>query len=472
MPAAWWLILFVILATAVFVRRMVHLLRILALGRNENRMDQISTRAGLFLKEVMGQSRMIQGDSIINWAHPLIFWGFCCFVIASALMFAGGMLDPFLPLGWHVPQIEEIPILGTVVDLFAVLVIIGLIASSIRRYIVSPPGLQRTRDATIVVCLIAGLMVTFLLSEAGVRSAEASGESTAGWGQTWVPAGALTGDLLLSAGVTPATLVSIGNVAWWIHIFILLFFLVYLPYSKHMHLIWAPFAVFFAELPAHKGVLGSPDVAEGAETDPDEAKVASQLGTFTWRQLLNAYTCAECGRCERTCPAAESGAQLSPRAIIHDLKEFVLRDGLATVRNGHSAAATNGNRLIGGRIKPEALWACTSCYACEETCPVRNEHVPLIVEMRCKLVEQGDLDANLQDTLMSLQRYGNSQGKSPRKRFEWAKEFPSRSPMLERDLSRHCGSSAITPPIIPHRPESPAWSPRSFKPSTSTSDVS
>ena len=159
--------LLVAIASAVFAWRMFCLLRVLTRGRWENRLDHPVERLGMFIKEVMLQSRMWTGESIINWAHPLIFWGFCCFVAASALMFTGGMLDPFLPTGWHVPQAEEIPLLGTIVDVFAVLVFVALVASSIRRYILTPPGLQRTWDASIVVSLIAALMVTFLFAEAG-----------------------------------------------------------------------------------------------------------------------------------------------------------------------------------------------------------------------------------------------------------------------------------------------------------------
>ena len=205
---------------------------------------------------------MWAGDSIINWAHPLIFWGFCCFVVASALMFLGGMLDPFLPPSLSIPQAEQVPVLGTIVDLFAVLVLIGLTASSYRRYVLAPEGLQRTRDATIVVSLIAGLMVTFLLAEAGGYAKESLGEGAGqeppGWSQTWLPAGTVTAKLLLGLGVSKQALVSWGVVSWWIHLLILLFFLVYLPYSKHMHLLWSPFAVFFGELPGQKGVLGPP----------------------------------------------------------------------------------------------------------------------------------------------------------------------------------------------------------------------
>jgi Fe-S oxidoreductase len=140
--------------------------------------------------------------------------------------------------------------------------------------------------------------------------------------------------------------------------------------------------------------------------------------------LLNAYACAECGRCERVCPANASGAPLSPREIIHDLKGFVLSRPAAR----SPAQAGNGNgkakEFIGGIVTPEVLWACTTCYACVERCPVRNEHVALIVQMRRKLIEEGRIDETLQDTLQSVQRYGNSQGKSPRKRLDWAKDLP------------------------------------------------
>ena len=416
-----WLILLTLIANAIFARRVYHLLSVLAQGRRENRLDKIGVRIGMFVKEVLLQSRMLAGDSIINWAHPLTFWGFCGFVIASALMFTGGMLDPFLPHGMSIPQAEQIPILGTIVDLFAVLVLVALAASSFRRYILAPPGLQRTWDATIVVFLIAALMVTFLVTEAGGYVEEsalaAAGQEADGWSQTWLPMGIVTAKVLLGLGVSEESLKSAGLASWWIHMSILLFFLIYLPYSKHMHLLWTPFAVFFGELPDKKGALTLPP-----DADPDAPAPETPLGVFTWRQLLNAYTCAECGRCERACPAVASGEKLSPRKIVHDLKEYVLNEGLAFGRDGASGA-NGGRKLVGDIVEPEALWACATCFACVDKCPVRNEHVPLIVEMRRKLVEEGNLDASLQETLMSLQRYGNSQGKSPRKRFEWAKDL-------------------------------------------------
>lgn len=410
-----WLAVLLVAATVLFARRMTQLIRILCLGRKENRFNLLGQRTATFVREVLFQSRMLKGESIINWAHPLIFWGFCLFVLASALLFIGGITAPWL----HIPQAEEIPVLGTLIDLFAVVVLVGLIASSIRRYILTPPGLQKTMDATIVVSLIAALMVTYLLAEAGGHAkqlaAAAAGQPEAGGGQTWLPFGNLTAQILFALGMQKESVVTLGIWSWWIHVLILLFFLVYLPYSKHMHLLWTPVAVFFAELP-EKGTLAA--AVEESEKEPK-----TPLSQFTWRMLMNAYACAECGRCERVCPASASGSKLSPRQIVHELKHFVLHEGMDALRGRH--ANGEAKEFVGGDLSPEMLWGCATCHACVDKCPVRNEHVSLIVEMRRKLVEEGKIDANMQETLLSLQRYGNSQVKAPRKRMEWAKDLPT-----------------------------------------------
>jgi Fe-S oxidoreductase len=409
-----WLAILLALATALFVRRMIQLVRILTLGRKEDRFHHLGLRAATFLREVLFQRRMLKGEAIINWAHPLVFWGFCTFVIASALLFVGGIAAPWA----RIPQAEQIPVVGTLVDLFAVAVLIGLIASSIRRYLLTPPGLQRTVDATVVVSLIALLMITYLLAEAGGWAGDAlirgAHQPEQGWAQAWLPAGSAVGQVLAAAGAHKETIVGVGIRAWWLHALILLFFLVYLPYSKHMHLIWAPLAVFCAELP-QKGML--PPAAEPSGKGPE-----TPLSQFTWRMLLNAYACAECGRCERVCPASASGSKLSPRQILHDLKHFVLREGLAAVR--HRPTDGKSGEFVGEVVGPEVLWGCATCHACVDRCPVRNEHIPLIVAMRTKLLERGQVDPTLQETLLSFQRYGNSQVKSPRKRLEWAKDLP------------------------------------------------
>ena len=404
-----WLRILFALAIVILTWRLITLLRVLRLGRSENRLDHLGRRLWTFLREVVGQTRMFR-EPIIGWAHPMIFWGACLFVTASFVAVVGGMFPK-----WGIPQLEQVPVLGTIVDVFAALILVGIVAAAVRRYIMAPQGLSRTADASLILVLITGLMVTFLVAEAGARLHET---------EVAQPVGAATLWLMRAAGMSDGAVAGTAVVARWLHAFIFLSFMTYIPFSKHMHLLWAPFGVFLAELP-HKGTL-PPAPEEDADGHP--------LSKLTWRMLLNAYSCAECGRCERSCPAAASGSALSPKDLLHDLRAYLLKTGPSLL--GRKAATNgaekgngdgNGNgevKLIGDVIKPAALWGCTTCYACMERCPVRNEHVPLITQMRRQFLEEGELDAGLQDALVSLQRYGNSQGKSPRKRFEWAKDLP------------------------------------------------
>ena len=245
---------------------------------------------------------------------------------------------------------------------------------------------------------------------------------------------------------------------WWIHVFILLFFLVYLPYSKHMHLIWAPFAVFFAELP-RQGDAARPAARRSRARSRRRRLATVHLAAVAECLYLCRVRALRAGRA-RPRPAGPSSR---PRQIVHDLKEFVLGEGIAAVRAA-GRPATAGKEFIGGMVEPEALWACTTCYACVDKCPVRNEHVPLIVEMRRKLVEQGKLDATLQETLMSLQRYGNSQAQVASQAVRLGQgpaRAASRTP--RRSRSRRSGSWATTPRSTPRRCGSRAWWPWSSR---------
>jgi len=398
-PLPGWLILWValLLAVGLFARRGWFLLQLLRLGGWENRFDRLPERVKRVLIYVGAQLRLLD-EPLVGIPHVLIFYGFVVFVISTSGMILQGLLPNV-----HLPSVEENRYLAPVVDIFAVLVLGGLAVSSFRRFVLRPAGLQQTRDATVVNILIASLMVTYVLVEA-FRLIALPTE-----GGIWLPAGRWVAGLVGNSEFLRAGAVSFHHLFWWMHVLIVLGFLVYLPYSKHMHLLAAPFSIFFSQLdppgrlaaPAHADKLG-----------------AENLHEFSWRQLLSGFACAECGRCERVCPSHLSGEPCSPRELVHNLKEQLLRYGPALLNKARPADEREPS-MLGGLTAPAALWTCTTCMACAERCPVLNEHLSIVVNMRRCLVERGEVDPHMEEALRNLARYGNSFGQSERKRAVW-----------------------------------------------------
>jgi len=391
-----WLLLWVLtgIAFVLFGLRVVRLVRVLLKGRPELRWDRIPRRLWAFVANVFVQKRLLQ-QPVIGVAHLVIFWAFVFFATGFWWSLVRGLL-PFLPI----PYADDVVWMAVPMEVFAVLALLSLLVAAVRRYVFTPAGLERTRDATTVLTLITLLLVTFLAGQgAKVLSGEQAG--------AWSPAGAVVGGWYAGLGIGPDGASGLYLSMWWAHMATVLGFLAYLPYSKHAHLLFAPFGVFFTSFRA--GEM------------PAESEGASRLEDFTWRQLFNALTCAECGRCERECPAHASGFPLSPKVLVHELKELVL--GAVSVRGAATAApagvAPAGDGTVAGVFRREELWACTTCMACMNSCPVFNEHIPLIVEMRRHLVAQGALEDGVQDVLKNLGRYGNSFGKSARARASW-----------------------------------------------------
>ena len=371
-------------ALSLFSYRVWRLVAALRRGRPENRWDRIIARARTFAANVLGQRRLL-GERVIGWAHFFIFWAFVFFAAAFWWNLLRGLV-PVLPI----PYADAVRWMTFPMEILAVLGLAGIGVAALRRYVFTPTSLARTWDASLVLVLISILLVTFLAGQGFAAVAE---EHTTALS----PVGMVLGSMFVDLGVTATTAATLYAWMWWIHMITVLGFLAYLPYSKHGHLIFGPFAVFFASL------------RPGAMPPPSEG--ASRLDELTWRQQYSALACAECGRCDRVCPAFISGFSLSPKELIHGLKELFL----ASVGNGGG----NGGKLVEYVASPEAIWACTTCGACMERCPVFNEHIPLIVEMRRHLVGEGEVETRIQDVLMNLTRYGNSFGQSPRARAKW-----------------------------------------------------
>ncbi len=407
-PVPAWAVLWLVflLAVGLFAGRIVFLLRLLRLGRAENRLDHVAARLKRVLLYVFGQLRLLE-EPLVGIPHLLIFYGFVVFLLATSGMLLQGLFP-----GVSVPSAEENRYLAPVVDIFAVLVLGGLVVSSFRRFVIRPAGLQRTVDASVVNILIASLMITYVVA-GGFRLRAKSGEP-----EVWLPVSAWAAGLLGQSAFLQSSALTCFQLFWWMHVLIVLFFLAYLPYSKHMHLLAAPFSVFFSQL-GPPGILTAPTEKEGRLG-------AERLEEFTWRQLLSAFACAECGRCERACPSFQSGEPCSPRNLIHNLKQQLLQYGPDFLRKARAAADGGEPALIGGLIDPKEVWACTTCLACAERCPVFNEHLPIMVDLRRRLVERGEMDPHLEEALRNLTRYGNSFGQSERKRAIWTQPLDFR----------------------------------------------
>ena len=218
---------------------------------------------------------------------------------------------------------------------------------------------------------------------------------------------------VLFAGLGEGTQVVIEELSYWVHLGVVLLFLTELPGGKHFHVVTSIPAVFLRNLDSPGRLPPAPEV--GGEVG------VSAVEQFRWRQMLDFYTCTECGRCQDVCPAYASGLALSPKLLMMGLRDNLMERGVAL-----SAGAANGvlqKSLVGEVISEEALWSCTTCYACDQECPLFVEHVIPIVDMRRHLVIEGRVDAELQEALANLGRYGNSFGKSPRMRAKWSKEI-------------------------------------------------
>jgi Fe-S oxidoreductase/nitrate reductase gamma subunit len=376
-----------VLTAVVFVlvgRRLYLLVAALARGRAEPRWERLPRRLWNVVVNVAGQRRMFDNPGI-GLAHLVIFWAFLFYAASFAWNLLRGLL-PVLPI----PYADEVAWIAVPMELLSVVTLGALAGAAIRRYVFTPPRLAQSRDAALILLLITLLVVTFLVGQ-GAKAAAEPGPASGS------PVGEVVGAWL--GGLSSSAAESLFVAMWWVHIVAVLGFLAYLPYSKHLHLLASPFSVLTASLSPG----GMPPPSEGA----------GRLEEFTWRELYNGLACAECGRCDRVCPAFAGGQVLSPKDLIHEVKVMVLG----------AASRGGGNGSLIDAVGAEAVWACTTCMACMERCPVFNEHIPIIVQMRRHLIGQGEVGTGVQDMLMGMTRYGNSFGQSPRNRAKWTRDL-------------------------------------------------
>ncbi len=405
-------------------------IRLLVAARPAARLDRIGERIKRMSVYGLGQRKFLVGEQPAGIAHAVVFWGFVVLLLQVITLF-GRAFDA----GWDIPGFGADEPLGPPFfiarDLVEACVIVAVTYMLYRRLVLHVPRLfglgraeQRYRDAphwegVLILVLILLIVVGGMLYDAGRLVAD----DIHGNERNFAPLAALVAAALDGIGADPARTVS--EVGWWLHNVTVLVFLCLLPLSKHFHVITAIPNVFFAKLPprgaARPLAIADAPAAPGAALDAPPAGLVgiASLADASWKQVLDAFSCTECGRCTAVCPATASGTPLAPRQVILDIRDRLYQ---------HPEEQRGRNGPTEPLISDEALWACTTCMACVEACPVGIEHVPTIVDMRRNLVDQGELDPLLQQTLENYGKQGNSYGKSARQRARWTRGLDFKIP--------------------------------------------
>jgi Fe-S oxidoreductase len=398
--------------------------RLLLAARPAARLDRIAERVRRMAVDGLGQRKFLSGEQPAGIMHALIFWGFVVLMIQVVTLF-GRTFDAT----WDIPGFGPDQPLGPPFfiarDLLEVTVIVGVVYMLYRRLIVHTPRLfamrraeQRYREAPhweaiLILFFILFIMVGGLVYDAAHLVAYDIHGNERDFAPLAAPVAAALGGLSRSAANT------VSQVGWWLHCVTILVFLCLLPLTKHFHIITAIPNVFFAKLPPRAAqrplaITQVPAAPVAALESPPEGLVGiASLADVSWKQVLDAFSCTECGRCTAVCPATASGSPLAPRQLILDIRDRLYHRA-DEQRNGNDSAPL---------ISDDVLWSCTTCMACVEACPVGIEHVPTIVDMRRNLVDEGELDPLLQKTLQNYAEQGNSYGKSSRMRARWAKSL-------------------------------------------------
>jgi Fe-S oxidoreductase len=402
------LILAILVAMGLFAQRAWRLIRLVQLGQPEDRFDDIPGRLRDFGLYVLGQRKLIKTPNRIpGIIHALIFWGFLIITLGTIQLFGSGLFHGFL-----LPAVGNDPIYMVLLDVMIVVVLAACAAAAYRRIVLRPYRLTTKPDAWIILGLISTLMITLILTEAfGIVAYHSS---LAKWSFI---ADAISG---LFGGIAHNSAVMLFGVFWWAHILTVLCFLVYLPSSKHLHILTAAFTVFFR-----------PSTPKGALTpimniEEQEHFGVGKLEQFGWKHLLDTFSCTECGRCDRNCPALLSDKPLSPKDLIQSIK-YGLFDEADNLLAGKGSNLDGKHPLVAptnGRIADETLWSCTTCRWCVEACPVFIEHVPKILDMRRNLVlEESRFPEEVHPVFGSMEKNGNPMQQSKKQRAAWAKDL-------------------------------------------------
>ncbi|HEX8683225.1 MAG TPA: (Fe-S)-binding protein [Ardenticatenaceae bacterium] len=385
-------------------------------GRPLNRLDHLPERVGRFFVYVLGQLRIAR-QSYGGFMHLFLFWSFLVLFMGTTLATVDA--DFMEPFGLRLLKEQFYLFYEFTLDIFGLLFLLGLGMGWYRRYVRGSVKLSYDWGWAFTLGVLFLINLTGFIVE-GFRLAVVQP-----WWQMYSPVGWLTGQLFLALGMTEGAMRGTHLFMWIFHFGLVGIFIGAIPYTPLMHILTSPLNIIFSRIesrpPLERTLNPIPNIEE------QEVWGVGKLSDFTWKQLLDFDACTECGRCQVACPAWNAGTALNPKHFVLDLRNRMLAEGglpysqIGGFEDGYNASAGLGLPLVGGVIKDETLWACTTCHACVYECPVFIEHVPSIMDMRRHLVmTEGRMPDTTAQTLRNIERAGNPWGYPARSRMDWA----------------------------------------------------
>ena len=396
----------------IFTIRVGRLLKIMksVQGKAQIKVDRLAERIMVLLTDVLGQSN-VRRKFMPGLAHTLIFFGFLAVQPHSVELMLNGVFPAFHAAN-IIPGIYGVYLF--VADILAFPVLVGLGYALYRRLVVKPPYLTNGLDARLIILFTSVIIITFYFINAFLTIPAIGG----GFDYArYFTISNLVQRIFNLAALSPAGSRVGYEIAYWIHLLTILGFLVYIPGSKHLHLLAAVPNVFLKPLDRPKAMIKTDIEDEDAETFG-----LGNVAELNWKNVLDLYACTECGRCEEQCPADMTGKPLSPARFIHDLKLDLL-DHSAKLLSGEFESVAPLLRN-GSPITDDVLWSCTTCRACEDICPVNIQHLDILLEARKhQVLMESNFPPEMQETFNSLENQSNPWGFSSDTRGDWCQDL-------------------------------------------------
>lgn len=369
----------------------------------EKRLDRIPERIKTTIEYVFGQVRLLLRERKWGLMHAFIFWGFLVVGLRTITLFGRGFSPTF-----HLPLLDGPlgDIYRLIRDITELLVILGVVVLLFRRIVIKPKRLTLSIEGNAILVAIGILMITDFL----IKGSEIAQTWTPH--SPWSPVSLWIASIFTAARTSPEALQVWFTVNYFIHTTGILAFLNFLPYGKHFHVITSIYNVFLYKTQP-LGQLSRMNL----ENESITAFGVEKINQFSWKQMLDMYSCTECGRCEDQCPAWATDKPLSPKKYLMAIRNHLYRNTRKVIRKKDDLPA-----IVPEIVEPDILWSCTTCRACEEACPLFIEFVDKIVDQRRSLVlMQGAFALEAQTALRNIEKNSNPWGFGFSKRGDWAK---------------------------------------------------